>query len=222
MRCTVLIVTLVFALVVPGFAAANAALPYDLRLSAPLGPLPSTVGVRAGSTFGGVPVTGTVSGTTASGNVSLFTDGRLFASGAYACNSACTFSGTIAGKSVMGMTLTTSRSGFTASAFTVTGKAVSGAFPNHGAWVSAVSNWANDNLSSVQRGRIVSAAARIEGPLASGKSDPDRAGGHGSGPAIGHDSGNAPGQGNGGGGTSNGHDGGPEGGQGGSHEGRHG
>ena len=203
MRHTVFIVTLVFALVVPGFAAANAALPYDLRLSAPLGPLPSTVGVKAGSTFGGVPVTGTVSGTTASGNVSLLTNGRLFASGTYACNSACTFSGTIAGK-------------------TVTGKAVSGAFPNHGAWVSAVSNWANDNLSSVQRGRIVSAAARIEGPLASGKADLDRAGGHGSGQAAGHDSGGGPGQGNGGSGTGNGHDGGHEGGQGGGHEGRHG
>jgi len=214
MRYTVFIVTLVFALVVPGFAAANAALPYDLRLSAPLGPLPSTVGVKAGSTFGGVPVTGTVSGTTASGNVSLLTNGRLFASGTYACNSACTFSGTIAGKTVTGMTLTASRSGFTASAFAVTGKAVSGAFPNHGAWVSAVSNWANDNLSSVQRGRIVSAAARIEGPLASGKADLDRAGGHGSGQGAGHDSGGGPGQGNGGSGTGNGHDGG--------HEGRHG
>ena len=222
MRYTVFIVTLVFALVVPGFAAANAALPYDLRLSAPLGPLPSTVGVKAGSTFGGVPVTGTVSGTTASGSVSLFSDGRLFASGTYTCNSACTFSGTIAGKTVTGMTLSTSRSGFTASAFTVVSKAVSGAFPNHGAWVSAVSNWANANLSGSQRGRIVSAAARIEGPLASGKSDPGRAGGHASGQAAGHDSRNAAGQNNGGTGTGNGHDGGHEGGQGGGHEGRHG
>jgi hypothetical protein len=206
MLYTVCIATLVFALVVPGLAATSAALPYDVRLSAPLGPLPSTVGVRAGSTFGGVPVTGTVSGTTTSGSLSLFTDGRLFASGTYTCNAACTFSGTIAGKTVTGMTLSVSRSGFTASAFTVAGKAISGTFPNHGAWVSAVSNWANGNLSGVQRGRIVSGAARIEGPLASGKSDLDRAGGHGSGQAAGHDGRNAGGHDSGSSGGGNGHD----------------
>lgn len=204
MLYTVFIATLVFALVVPGFAAASAALPFDVRLSTPLGSLPSTVGVKAGSTFGGVPVTGTVSGTTTSGSLSLFADGRLFASGTYTCNSACTFSGTIAGKTVTGMTLSASRSGFTASAFTVSGKAFSSTFPNHGAWVSAVSNWASANLSSLQHGRIVSAAARIEGPLASGKSDLDRAGGHGSGQAAGHDRGDAAGHDNGGAG--NGHE----------------
>jgi hypothetical protein len=206
MRYIVFGVAVLSALVVPGFAASSAALPFDLRLSAPLGPVPSTVGVKPGSTFGGVPVTGTVSGTATSGSLDLFTDGRLFASGTYACNSACTFSGTIAGKTVTGMTLSASRSGFTASAFTVAGKAISGRFPNHGAWVSAVSNWASANLSGLQRGRIVSAAARIEGPLASGKSDLDRAGGHGSGQAAGHDRGDAAGHGNGGGGTGNGHD----------------
>jgi len=51
------------------------------------------------------------------------------------------------------------------------GKATSSAFPNHGAWVSAVTNWANTNLSGSQRGHIVSSAAKIEGPLASGKND---------------------------------------------------
>src|SRR6516164_1143239 len=142
MRYIVFGVALLSALTVPGFAASSAALPYDLRLSAPLGPLPSTVGVKAGSTFGGLPVTGTVSGTKTFGSVSLFADGRLFASGTYSCNAACTFSGTIAGKTVTGVNLSTSRSGLTASGFTVAGTAMSGAFPSHGAWVSAVSNWA--------------------------------------------------------------------------------
>jgi hypothetical protein len=58
------------------------------------------------------------------------------------------------------------------------GKATSSAFQNHGSFVSAVSDWAkSNNLSGKQRGEIVSSAAKIEGPLASGKTDPSQASG---------------------------------------------
>jgi hypothetical protein len=42
-----------------------------------------------------------------------------------------------------------------------------GQFATHGAWVSTVADWAQANLSPSQRGEIVSAAAGIEGLLAS-------------------------------------------------------
>jgi hypothetical protein len=50
-------------------------------------------------------------------------------------------------------------------------------FSTHGAWVSTVAQWANANLSRDQRGQVVSAAARIEGPQASN----GQAGGQGQG-----------------------------------------
>ncbi len=154
----------------PGYAASSAALPYDLKLSSPLGVFPHTSQVQSGSTFGGVPVTGSVAGTSSSGTLNLYADGKLFASGTYSCASTCNFTGTVAGKSVTGMQLTTS------SHVNGVGKATSGVFPNHGAWVSAVGDWAKANLNGKQRGEVVSAAGRIEGSQASGSE-----GGHGKG-----------------------------------------
>jgi hypothetical protein len=175
MRCVLLAVSFVVALAVPGFASPSAALPYDLTLSKSLTTTSSTSHVLTGSTFGGVPVTGTVAGTTTAGTLNLVTDGKVFATGTYSCGSGCTFTGTIAGKPVGGMTLSTSSSFTGKSGTTAAGKATSSTFSNHGAWVSSVANWADTNLPAVQRGQIVSSAAKIEGHLASGKNDPGRA-----------------------------------------------
>jgi hypothetical protein len=159
-----------------GFAASSAALPYDLQLASPLGTIAKTDQVLSGSTFGGVPVTGSVKGSSTTGTMTLFADGKLFASGTYSCNAGgCTFSGTVAGKTVTGMNLGT------ATHLSGVGKATSSAFPNHGAWVSAVTDWAKANLSGKQKGEIVAAASRIEGPQASGKVDAGTGGGHGKG-----------------------------------------
>ena len=181
MRYGILVVSIVLAFSVSGFAASSAAVAYDLSLSAPLTSISSQSKVVSGSTFGGVPVTGTVQGTTTSGTLNLFADGKSFATGTYTCSSGgCTFTGTVAGKSVSGMKLGTASS-FTgktpSTATTAMGKVTSSAFPNHGAWVSAVSNWANANLADSRRGQIVSSAAKIEGPLASGKTDRGQASG---------------------------------------------
>ncbi len=171
MRHALLVSLLLACLTAPGFAASSSALPYDVMLSAPLTSTSSTVQVKSGSTFGGVPVTGSITGTTSSGTLSLFAGGKSFVSGTYSCNGGCTFSGTVAGKTVTGMTLGTS------SHLSSVGTATSSAFTNHGAWVSAVSSWANANLSAGQKGKVVSGAARIEGSLASGKADPSRGSG---------------------------------------------
>ena len=181
MRYGILIVSIVLAFSVSAFAASSAALPFDLKLSAPLTSTSSQSKVVNGSTFGGVPVTGTVQGTTTSGTLNLSADGKPFVAGTYSCNSGgCAFTGTVAGKSVSGMSLGTASS-FTgktpSTATTAMGKATSSAFPNHGAWVSAVSGWANTNLSGSQRGQIVSSAAKIEGSLASGKTERGQASG---------------------------------------------
>ncbi len=160
MRHLCVAVALFTALAAPALAASSAALPYNLTFSPNLSTTANTGTVKG--TFGGVPVTGAYTGTSTSGTFTLTASGKTFASGTYTCGgSGCAFTGTVAGKSVTGMSLTSS-------AFvTGTGKATSGVFPNHGAWVSAVAGWANANLSGSQRGQIVSAAARIEGSQAS-------------------------------------------------------
>jgi len=165
-----------------------------MKLSSPLGPgpMPKTDNVLSGSTFGGVPVTGTITGTSSSGTMTLLADGKVFATGTYTCSSTCSFTGTVAGKTVTGMTLTSSSSKL-GTTLSTTGAALSSAFPNHGAWVSAVGKWAKANdLTGRQRGEIVSAAAKIEGPQASGKNTS----GSGQGKGKGNESSNG-GQGNG-------------------------
>jgi hypothetical protein len=86
--------------------------------------------------------------------------------------SGTTCTGTVAG---MNVTLT--------GALTSTGGSLtSRTFPTHGAWVSAVTEWATANRSQLSStdmtvGQIVSQAARNEGPLASGRTLPDQDGG---------------------------------------------
>jgi len=95
--------------------------------------------------------------TTSSGGWRMTLGGQTFASGTYMCSGgACTFTGVM----LLGKAVT-----FTMTSTTGT---VSGLFATHGAWVSAVAQWANSHLSGQQIGQVVSAAARIEGQLASG------------------------------------------------------
>ncbi len=145
MRRVFFVALLVASLAVPGFAVANAALPFS-----------QAVLTSGGSgTFGGVLVTN-VNGT-------LMIRGTSVVFGKLTCsNGTCT--GTIVGVSAA-FTLTTVNS---------MPAVTSSAFPTHGAWVSAVAQWASasDNRSALAAagftvGDIVSGAAKIEGPLAS-------------------------------------------------------
>jgi hypothetical protein len=150
-RHALVVAVLAVSLLVPGavLAESSSALPYTL--SSP----PTMV---SNSTFtaslGGVA--GTIT-TTSSGGWQMTVGGQTFASGTYVCSGgACTFMGTM----LLGKTVT-----FTLTSTTGT---VSGLFATHGAWVSAVAHWAHTRLSGQQIGEVVSAAARIEGLLASG------------------------------------------------------
>ncbi len=166
MRYALLAVALVVGLATPGLAKASAALPFDLTFTGT-----NTSGTISG-TFGGLPVTGTYS----NGTWTLMVDGKVFATGTYSCSSACTFTGTrLAGKPIAFIFTSSSLTG------TKTGTLSLSPFATHGAWVSTVAQWANANLSQKHRGLIVSAAARIEGPLA--------AQGHGNAGGNGHDGG---------------------------------
>ncbi len=151
MRHALLAVALVVGLAAPGFAKASAAIPFGLTFTGT-----NTSGTISG-TFGGVPVTGTYS----NGTWTLMVDGKVFATGTYSCSSSCTFTGTtLAGKPITFSFTSSSLTG------TKTGTLSLSPFANHGAWVSAIAQWANANLTQKQRGLIVSAAARIEGRLA--------------------------------------------------------
>ncbi len=164
MRQCRLIIVLVASFALPALAASSAALPYSLTFSS---------GVISGSTFGGLTVTGTNTGTT-SGHWTLSVSGQVFGTGTYACSgSTCTFTGILAGKSV---TFTLPLSNLSGSK---TGTLTISAFPTHGAWVSAVAQWANAHLSGADRGKVISAAARIEGSLASNGQTVDQANGQG-------------------------------------------
>jgi len=170
MRHIVLVALLVVSLIVPVSAQSRAGLPYDLRLSSPLGSSWKTDELRNGSTFGGVPVTGAIVGTSRTGTITLYVDGKLFTLGRYACSSkGCIFSGRVAGRSLTGMSLTSE------SWLSGRGNAISGEFPTHGAWVSAVTDWANANLSGARRGQIISTVSKTERPpQSSGQSAPTK------------------------------------------------
>lgn len=147
---TLLILSLA-VLAVPGYAASSAGLPVT---STP----PS---------FGGV--VGTSGSSVSSTSVVIKLGSLTFVS--ISCSGTnCT--GTVAGMSV---TLT--------GALTSTGGSLtSSTFPTHGAWASAVAEWATANRSQLSAtdmtvGQIMSEAARIEGPLASGRTLPDQDGG---------------------------------------------
>lgn len=129
-------------------AASSSALPYTL-----VSPPASVSASAFPASLGGV--TGTIT-TTSLGTWTMTVRGQTFASGTYTCSGgACTFTGT----TLLGASMT----------FTMASAAgaLSGLFPTHGAWVSAVAHWANTHLSGQQIGQVVSEAARIEGPAAS-------------------------------------------------------
>jgi len=130
-------------------AGSSSTLPYTL--SSPPTKLSNSTFTAS---LGGVE--GTIT-TTSSGGWRIMVGGQTFGSGTYMCSGgACTFTGAM----LLGKAVT-----FTMTSTTGT---LSGLFTTHGAWVSAVAQWANTHLSGQQIGQVVSAAARIEGLLASG------------------------------------------------------
>ena len=154
MRHVLVIAVLAVSLVVPGavLGASSSAFPYTLS-----SPPTSLSNSTFAATFGGVK--GTIT-TTSSSRWRMTVAGQAFASGTYMCSGGvCTFTGTM----LLGKTAT-----FTMTSTTGT---VSGLFATHGAWISALAHWANTHLSGQEIGRVVSAAAKIEGPLASGGQD---------------------------------------------------
>ena len=161
MRHLLVTAVLAVSLVVPGavLAESSSALPYTL--SSPPTKLSNSTFIAS---IGGVQ--GTIM-TTSSGGWRMTVGGQTFASGTYMCaGGACTFTGaTLVGKAVT---------------FTITATAgtLSGLFATHGGWVSAVAHWANTHLSGRQIGQVVSAAARIEGLLASGEQNHSGRDGH--------------------------------------------
>jgi len=149
MRHVFLGIFLVAALALPAFAEPSA-LPFALTLASPLGSKWAKDEVRSGSTFGGVTVTGNIIGTSTKGTITLYAGGRLFLLGRYVCAGGCNLNGAVAGKSVNPMRLTSG--GWLSDS----GNAVSAAFPTRGAWVAAVTEWANANLTGAQRAQVLS------------------------------------------------------------------
>jgi hypothetical protein len=123
------------------------ALPYTLMLGHPLTSIfPSTAAIQQGSQFGGVPVQGSISGTSNSGTLTLTADGKNFAQGNYSCSSGgCFFSGTIAGKTIANNLGLGQMSGLRTSSNTIKDSASGGAFRTQGDWNAAVNQWAQDN-----------------------------------------------------------------------------
>ncbi len=164
MRQCWFIIMLLASFALPALAASSTALPYNLTFSS---------GAISGSTFGGLTVTGTYTGTT-SGKWTLTVSRQVFGTGTYACSgSTCTLTGTLAGKSVTFTLPLSSLSG------SITGTLTISAFSTHGGWVSAVARWANTHLRGADRDKAISAAARIEGALASNGHNDGQANGQG-------------------------------------------
>lgn len=144
MRYLLLAALLAVSFATPGFAQQSGTLSFSLSN-------PPTV--RSATTFnatiGGVK--GTVT-TTAGGAWTMSVAGQTFASGTYTCGGgSCSFSGTtLAGKNL-------------SFSLTKTAGTLTGLFPNHGAWVSTVTDWANSHLSGRNRGDVVSQAAGGQG-----------------------------------------------------------
>src|SRR5690348_13997824 len=101
-RMLVILALVLSVVTSPALGQGTVALPYTLILSHALTSIfPSTAAIQQGSQFGGVPVQGTISGTSTSGTLTLTADGKNFAQGNYSCSSGgCFFSGTMAGKTI--------------------------------------------------------------------------------------------------------------------------
>jgi hypothetical protein len=169
---------------------------FALSLLAALLALPALTYAQSNSTLpisGTVTSNGTLSGTTTTtiggvtgtltssgGTWTMTVGGVLFASGTYSCSGgSCTYTGTIVGSKTT-LSFTTNKT--TGTITSATG------FSTHGAWVSAVAQWAGAHQGALTAagltvGQVVSGAAKIEGSLASsghgGGSAGDHAGGHG-------------------------------------------
>lgn len=144
MRVLLLAALLAVCVVTPGFAQQSGTLSYSL--SHPPTALSATT---FNATIGGVK--GTVT-TTAGGAWTMTVAGQPFASGTYTCGGgSCSFSGT---------TLSGKNQSFSLTRTTGT---LTGLFPNHGAWVSTVGDWATSHLSGRNRGDVVSQAAGGKG-----------------------------------------------------------
>jgi len=149
--------SLFLSLAMPTSAAAGpggGALPFPVRLASTSVPAPwFTSGVVAGR-FGGVPVIGSFRGTTAVGLITLTVHRVTFAYGSYVCfRKSCTFAGLLAGVRVKGIALPINLRGASRTAV--------GTFPNRGAWVATVTDWARRHLSPDLQRAIVAAAAEI-------------------------------------------------------------
>lgn len=156
----VAVILLASTLAVPAWAQSSAALPYTLTVAG------TTSGGTLTGTLGGVQVRGTY----ANGAWTLTVQGQTFASGSYTCSTACTFTGvTVIGRTVS-FTTSTVPLGTASTTVTLAGSFTSSQFPTHGAWVSAVAQWANTHLTGAAIGHVVSEAARIEGQQASSSS----------------------------------------------------
>ncbi|MBM3450526.1 MAG: hypothetical protein FJX78_06030 [Armatimonadetes bacterium] len=121
-------------------ATVSAGVGYDLTFTGT-----NTAGTISG-TIGGVPDQGPYSG----GTWTVTAEGKPFAAGTCACGGTCAITGTtVAGRSVSfplsGTTLTGTKSGVLPAS----------TFPNHGALVSSVAQWANKNLERGDRGKVV-------------------------------------------------------------------
>ncbi|GEM_PF-5990778 len=170
MRSALLSTVLIVALAAPGLAAstaANANVSYQFGPGSPPGTL----------TLGGV--TGTLSWS--GSNWTMTVAGQTFAKGTYDSGT-----GVFTVTSMPGLSSCLSSCTATTSALTLTGQL---AFTTHGAWVSAVANWANSHPGALQTagltvGDIVSAAAKDSphgAAQANGKAGSQVSGGHGGG-----------------------------------------
>jgi hypothetical protein len=162
MRRIVLAVILILALAAPAMAATGSIRPagnhlnLPVRLASTSTPVPwFSSGVIAGR-FGGVPVVGSYTGTSAIGIVTMTTHGATFAYGGYAClHKSCTFTGILAGVRVKGFPIPLNIRG--------AAKAATSAFPTRRAWIAAVAGWAKRHLTRDQGDRVVAEADKIPG-----------------------------------------------------------
>jgi len=155
----ILTALLVLAVATPAFAAtASVDLSKDhlnlpIQLQSTSTPAPwFTSGVVAGR-FGGVPVVGSFTGTSAIGLLTLTSHGATFAHGGYAClRKSCTFTGTLAGVRVKGVPIPLNIRGIA--------RGAASAFPTRRSWVAAVASWAKQHLSRDQQDRVITEAAK--------------------------------------------------------------
>ncbi len=130
---------LALGVALPGPAAAQALLPYNLTLTGQsfIGPRPSG---SIDGTLGGVAVSGTYSG----GVWTLASYGRPFATGLYTCVRICRFSGTMLAGRAVGYMWTSQVTTWDARIQHALGS-IDGVFASRYDWSSTVGRWAQAN-----------------------------------------------------------------------------